>query len=99
MFLLSLAAIVMASSASAGTVLIGDLTETAPSVTPSGGASLSGISCSVTANVERCNFEILGPVGAASFSTDFQQVNMFDQGSSVVSDLLQLVDNNNPKTF
>jgi hypothetical protein len=96
---LSLAAVVMASSASAGTIVIGDLTETAPSVTPSGGAAVNGVNCTVSASTEGCFFSVTGLAGAASFTVDFQRVNMFEQGSSVVSDLLNQTDSGGTATF
>ena len=100
---LSLAAVAMASSASAGaiagTILIGDLTETAPSVTPSGGATVGFANCTLSAAGEGCFFSVTGLAGAVSFTLDFQRVNMFEQGSSVVSDLLSLNDSAGTATF
>ena len=77
------------NQASAGIILIRDLTESGLSVTSSDGAILDLPACGVTATEEFCNFEIVGP-GADRSTFSFLRVNVFEPGGGT-SDLLTIM--------
>jgi len=82
-----------ASAALAGTILITDSPEGSLTVTASGtvagqSSAVANVSCSVTAQAEVCDFQVVGPTSAASASTDFFKVNMFEPDGVTVSDTL-----------
>src|SRR5207248_2144730 len=77
-FVLSLALVAVATSATAGTILIIDSPEGVLTAVGSGGAVFEFSSCSVT-TTERCFLNITGPANTQAVF-DFSSVNMFEPG-------------------
>jgi hypothetical protein len=79
--------LILAGTATAGTIPVLDSPEGTLSVIPSGGANVSNVTCGVMAGSEQCTFTITSPAMTASIGTSSVVFYLLEQaGSTVVSD-------------